>query len=125
MTTTIDASRRRAATVMVIGVLVVQNRTHRAYDDEELEALLDDHYAGEAQTLTTGAEHNLLLTILQGAPVGVAAALPSVVVDDGELVLDAAEIGLGVWVLHLEVVHPVARLLGRGFVATAGGQQDA
>ena len=27
---------------------------------EELERLIDDHYAGEAQTLTTGAEHNLL-----------------------------------------------------------------
>ena len=27
---------------------------------EELESLLDDHYLGEAQTLTTGAEHNLL-----------------------------------------------------------------
>ncbi len=26
----------------------------------ELEALIDDHYLGEAQTLTTGAEHNLL-----------------------------------------------------------------
>jgi hypothetical protein len=29
-------------------------------NDQELEALLDDHYIGEAQTLTTGAEHNLL-----------------------------------------------------------------
>ncbi|MEM7355483.1 MAG: ATP-binding protein, partial [Acidobacteriota bacterium] len=29
-------------------------------NDQELEALLDDHYSGEAQTLTTGAEHNLL-----------------------------------------------------------------
>jgi hypothetical protein len=29
-------------------------------NDTELEALLDDHYSGEAQTLTTGAEHNLL-----------------------------------------------------------------
>ena len=27
---------------------------------DELERLIDDHYAGEAQTLTTGAEHNLL-----------------------------------------------------------------
>ncbi len=31
-----------------------------ALNDDELEALLDDHYAGEAQTLTTGAESNLL-----------------------------------------------------------------
>jgi len=31
-----------------------------AMNEEELEALIDDHYAGEAQTLTTGAEHNLL-----------------------------------------------------------------
>ena len=31
-----------------------------AMNDAELEALIDDHYAGEAQTLTTGAEHNLL-----------------------------------------------------------------
>jgi hypothetical protein len=29
-------------------------------NDRELEALIDDHYTGEAQTLTTGAEHNLL-----------------------------------------------------------------
>ncbi|MEM1177363.1 MAG: DNA repair ATPase [Acidobacteriota bacterium] len=29
-------------------------------NDAELEALIDDHYAGEAQTLTTGAEANLL-----------------------------------------------------------------
>ncbi len=29
-------------------------------NDRELEALLDDHYTGDAQTLTTGAEHNLL-----------------------------------------------------------------
>ncbi len=29
-------------------------------NDTELEALLDDHYVGEAQTLTTGAEQNLL-----------------------------------------------------------------
>ncbi|MEM7479602.1 MAG: DNA repair ATPase [Acidobacteriota bacterium] len=29
-------------------------------DARELEALLDDHYQGEAQTLTSGAEHNLL-----------------------------------------------------------------
>ena len=29
-------------------------------NDDELERLVDDHYAGEAQTLTTGAEHNLL-----------------------------------------------------------------
>lgn len=29
-------------------------------NDEELEALLDDHYRNEAQTLTTGAEANLL-----------------------------------------------------------------
>ncbi len=31
-----------------------------AMNDAELEALIDDHYLGEAQTLTTGAEHNLL-----------------------------------------------------------------
>jgi hypothetical protein len=29
-------------------------------NETELEALIDDHYQGEAQTLTTGAEHNLL-----------------------------------------------------------------
>lgn len=29
-------------------------------NDDELEALIDDHYMGEAQTLTTGAEANLL-----------------------------------------------------------------
>jgi hypothetical protein len=29
-------------------------------NDDELEAVIDDHYAGEAQTLTSGAESNLL-----------------------------------------------------------------
>ena len=29
-------------------------------NDDELEDLIDDHYRGEAQTLTTGAEANLL-----------------------------------------------------------------
>ncbi|KAB2352739.1 AAA family ATPase [Actinomadura rudentiformis] len=29
-------------------------------NDDELEAIIDDHYQGEAQTLTTGAESNLL-----------------------------------------------------------------
>ncbi len=29
-------------------------------NDDELNALIDDHYRGEAQTLTTGAEANLL-----------------------------------------------------------------
>jgi MoxR-like ATPase len=37
--------------------------------DSELDALLRDHYRGEAQTLTTGAEENLLkLAQLQGRP---------------------------------------------------------
>jgi MoxR-like ATPase len=31
-----------------------------AMNDQELERLIDDHYLGEAQTLTTGAEENLL-----------------------------------------------------------------
>ena len=31
-----------------------------AMNDDELEQLVDDHYRGEAQTLTTGAEQNLL-----------------------------------------------------------------
>jgi hypothetical protein len=31
-----------------------------AMNDDELEATIDDHYVGEAQTLTTGAEANLL-----------------------------------------------------------------
>lgn len=29
-------------------------------NDDEVQRLLDDHYAGESQTLTTGAEQNLL-----------------------------------------------------------------
>ncbi|MDR1350736.1 MAG: ATP-binding protein, partial [Zoogloeaceae bacterium] len=38
-------------------------------DDGELDALLRDHYRGEAQTLTTGAEENLLkLAELLGSP---------------------------------------------------------
>ncbi|MFC8655949.1 DNA repair ATPase [Streptomyces parvus] len=36
-------------------------------NDDELSAVIDDHYAGEAQTLTTGAEANLLkLAALRG-----------------------------------------------------------
>ncbi len=36
-------------------------------DDDELSSVVDDHYAGEAQTLTTGAEANLLkLAALRG-----------------------------------------------------------
>ncbi|MCC7536323.1 MAG: AAA family ATPase, partial [Deltaproteobacteria bacterium] len=31
-----------------------------AMNDEEIERLIDDHYGQESQTLTTGAEHNLL-----------------------------------------------------------------
>jgi hypothetical protein len=31
-----------------------------AMNDAELDAMIDDHYAGEAQTLTSGAESNLL-----------------------------------------------------------------
>ncbi|MFO0615120.1 MAG: DNA repair ATPase [Polyangiaceae bacterium] len=31
-----------------------------AHTDAEIEAVIDDHYAGESQTLTTGAENNLL-----------------------------------------------------------------
>jgi hypothetical protein len=31
-----------------------------AMNDDEVEVVIDDHYAGEAQTLTTGAEANLL-----------------------------------------------------------------
>lgn len=31
-----------------------------AMNDKELSALIDDHYAGESQTLTTDSEHNLL-----------------------------------------------------------------
>ena len=31
-----------------------------AMNDNELESLIDDHYLGESQTLTTGAEENLL-----------------------------------------------------------------
>lgn len=37
-------------------------------NDDELAAVIDDHYTGEAQTLTTGAEFNLLkLATLRGA----------------------------------------------------------
>lgn len=36
-------------------------------NDAELAAVIDDHYAGEARTLTTGAESNLLkLAALRG-----------------------------------------------------------
>jgi len=43
----------RNMTKMTEKVVAVMN-------DDELERLIDDHYTGEAQTLTTGAEHNLL-----------------------------------------------------------------
>ena len=33
----------------------VAEKTVAVMNDEELKALIDDHYAGEAQTLTTGA----------------------------------------------------------------------
>jgi hypothetical protein len=35
-------------------------RVVAAMNDDELDRMIDDHYAGEAQTLTTGAEANLL-----------------------------------------------------------------
>ncbi|MEM7158097.1 MAG: DNA repair ATPase [Myxococcota bacterium] len=39
-----------------------------AMNEEELEALIEDHYIGESQTLTTGAEQNLLkLAEMRGA----------------------------------------------------------
>jgi hypothetical protein len=44
-------------------------------NDAELESLIDDHYLGESQTLTTGAEHNLLkLAELRGKMTPVQAA---------------------------------------------------
>ncbi|MEM9290951.1 MAG: DNA repair ATPase [Acidobacteriota bacterium] len=45
----------------------VAERVVPVMNEAELEALIDDHYLGEAQTLTTGAEHNLLkLAFLRG-----------------------------------------------------------
>jgi len=38
----------------------VSEKVVAAHTPEEIEALVDDHYNGEAQTLTTGAENNLL-----------------------------------------------------------------
>ncbi|MFH9232135.1 DNA repair ATPase [Streptomyces globisporus] len=38
----------------------IAERIAPVMNDEELSAVIDDHYAGEAQTLTTGAEANLL-----------------------------------------------------------------
>ena len=38
----------------------ITERVVPAMTDDEVEQLLDDHYLSEAQTLTTGAEHNLL-----------------------------------------------------------------
>ncbi|MFC8915645.1 DNA repair ATPase [Streptomyces sp. NPDC057116] len=44
-------------------------------NDEELAAVIDDHYTGQAQTLTTGAEANLLeLAALRGSLTGEQAA---------------------------------------------------
>ncbi|MBX5482196.1 MAG: DNA repair ATPase [Myxococcaceae bacterium] len=38
----------------------IADKVVSAMTDEELDRVIDDHYAGEAQTLTTGAEQNLL-----------------------------------------------------------------
>ena len=38
----------------------IAQRIQPAMNDAELAALIDDHYRAEAQTLTTGAEANLL-----------------------------------------------------------------
>ncbi|MFO0602987.1 MAG: DNA repair ATPase [Polyangiales bacterium] len=38
----------------------VAEKVVAAHTPDEIESLLDDHYAGESQTLTTGAEQNLL-----------------------------------------------------------------
>jgi MoxR-like ATPase len=51
--------------------------------EDELDALLRDHYRGEAQTLTTGAEENLLkLAQLLGRPTGEEAARWSEICDE-------------------------------------------
>lgn len=45
----------------------IAERIEPVMNDEELSAVVDDHYAGEAQTLTSGAESNLLkLAALRG-----------------------------------------------------------
>ncbi|QNE76336.1 AAA family ATPase [Streptomyces finlayi] len=45
----------------------IAERIEPVMNDEELSAVIDDHYAGEAQTLTTGAESSLLkLAALRG-----------------------------------------------------------
>ncbi|MGW8062360.1 DNA repair ATPase [Streptomyces ziwulingensis] len=47
----------------------IAQRIQPVMNDAELSALVDDHYAAEAQTLTTGAEANLLkLAELRGTP---------------------------------------------------------
>ncbi|NUO49653.1 MAG: AAA family ATPase [Polyangiaceae bacterium] len=38
----------------------VTEKVVAAHTPDEIESLVDNHYAGESQTLTTGAEHNLL-----------------------------------------------------------------
>ncbi len=38
----------------------VTEKVVAAHTPDEIESLIDNHYAGESQTLTTGAEHNLL-----------------------------------------------------------------
>jgi DNA-binding FrmR family transcriptional regulator len=52
------------AAVQAAGQLPQHEQARRegrpAMNDEELEQLIDDHYLGESQTLTTGAEQNLL-----------------------------------------------------------------
>ncbi|MGQ3000215.1 MAG: ATP-binding protein, partial [Variovorax sp.] len=51
--------------------------------DDELDALLRDHYRGEAQTLTTGAEENLLrLAQLLGSPTAEEAARWSAICEE-------------------------------------------
>ncbi|WP_329444542.1 DNA repair ATPase [Streptomyces canus] len=49
----------------------IAQRIQPVMNDTELSALIDDHYRAEAQTLTTGAESNLLkLAELRGTPTG-------------------------------------------------------
>jgi hypothetical protein len=60
---TADASRTEPPFLLQGSYRNMNKLTERivpAMNDEELERLIDDHYVGEAQTLTSGAEANLL-----------------------------------------------------------------
>ncbi|MFC4127313.1 DNA repair ATPase [Nocardia rhizosphaerae] len=93
-------------------------------DDNELEALIDDHYRGEAQTLAAGAEANLLrLAVLRGRATPAelarwaeikAAFVREQALGSGDDPLDRAVGGLGLLADRLGAVEAAIRGIDSG-----------